>query len=76
MVRFKVSFFLHRQALQCTTQPNYCPDPSPLLELGARFETTQLEVAVGKFGKVGWFGGFPRDHFKIGSNFFGGKNDS
>ena len=32
------------EVLQCTTQPNYCPDPSPLLELGARFGTTELEL--------------------------------
>ena len=45
-----------RQVLQCTTQPNYCPDPSPLLELGARFGTTELEVSwvLSGFGKVRW----------------------
>ena len=57
--------------LQCTTQPNYCPDPSPLLEMGARFGTTELEVSVCR-GSERWGGSgrVPRDHFKMGSIFF------
>ena len=69
---WKVRFFCgpiidgDRQVLQCTTQPNYCPDPSPLLELGARFGTTELEVSVGFcWGSERWGGTsrVPRDQF-------------